>query len=182
MRSRALGVIRQGLLFARLDERAGDLRGVLAGRGHFVAGIGFEGEKAVVDEDGEVVAELGEIEVAFEAVEVDVAGVVEGVGVEVLGVEVADFVEAEAEVALVDDVVGGEAICEAATVGLAVDWVTASAVCWVALDPEAEAAGFRGVGAVGEGVQGVFVEVVVDLSWGVERASHELTVGCVFEY
>lgn len=94
--------------------------------------------------------------------------------------EVGLLVEADADVALVDDVVGCKAAYEAAAVGT---WggVAAGGVGGVTLDEEMEAAVFGVVDAVSEGVERVGVEVLVDLRGCVKAACFELADGGVFE-
>ena len=105
-------------------------------KAHEIAAIGFERHVAVVEQDREIMAELWEIEESFQAIQMDVPGVVEGIGAEIRVVPIPVFVEAEPEVALIDDVVGREALLEAATVGLRWIWIAASAVGGITLDPQ----------------------------------------------
>ena len=110
----------------------------------------------------------------------DVAGAVEGVDgfVAVTGMV---FCKADAEVTLVDEVVGSEAVCESAPVG-SCRWVPARAVGGVTLNVEAQAAELRRVRAVLESVERMVEEVGGDFAGGVKAAGFEFAVGVIFEY
>lgn len=181
MRPRGTWIPFQRPFLAAPDELLRDGHQRCRGRRHAVRGARFARQDARVWRNGQERADEREGEEALEAVEVDVPRRrKERVVICRLGAG-GDLVEADAQVALVDDVQGREAVGEAAAVG-ETGRVPAGRVGGVALDPEAEGAGPLDVGLqwVG-GAEGVLEEVAADLGGGVEAVGLELAGGGILE-